>query len=114
MAAGFTASTRTFAGSVLLFPKLLVGFSLGLFTEAVFVYVPAVEVTVARAVIGGNEAPTASASVRVHLNPTPSRVQFHPDPVGTHWRARSALNVLSVTVVTFETGLGPLFVTTKV
>jgi hypothetical protein len=72
------------AGSVLLFPKLLVGFSLGLATAAVFTYVPAVFVTTTCAVIGGKLAPTARVSIRVHLNPVPSIVQFHPVPLGTH------------------------------
>lgn len=115
---GVTVPATIFAGSELLFPKLLSGFSFGFVTEAVFVNTPLRIHIFAVRVIVGKSVPTATVALLVQVNPeapsNPTRVQFHPVPVGTPAGRINPPNEVSDTVVVPDTMAVPLFRTTKV
>jgi hypothetical protein len=101
----------TFAGSVLLFPKLFAEFSFGFVTVARFRKVPIAAVVVAGTVITGNCAPLAIAADVVQVMDRPFVVHVHPEPVGVPTKLTPAAGPGSVTVVTPVTGFVPLLVT---
>lgn len=108
-----------FAGSELLFPKLLAGFSFGFETEATFRIVAPItagpETTVvlctsAVTIMSGKLPPAGTTSFVVQVKPLPERLQLQFEPVGVPVISIPAPGPPSETVVISLVEIGQLFV----